>query len=970
MQAGLPSVSCSSCAAPAGEEAPQRKVATDFFTARRGDVINTVHKLGPVMTSCKTTPRRLPDWQWILAWTILGLLAFGARAGLAQTVNFNFAGAPTSVANTGESEVLGDVVLSADFTCGTNADPLCISAAGSIQISYASMVIDNSASTGITVCELLGGVSTCNSPGTYLTGTITAGNSPQGGSVSFGVKAGVNFAAGDQVRISGVRARIDQTPLATPDNSATATVTASPGTVASFSPTSAIIARSADPLTVSVVTAPAVPCQLFDPAAVVEVTEEFGTAFVDYGDPGEGTFPGPPANSRPLFGATNNTRINLVLAGLAPGITIHWPASVSSSTSSAVLDLVSQFSDGSAATYVFGTPDQAASDVVQEQFDIQLTAINFTFTGTGSITGEATLQGQMAPPATPTTARPRYNHPLEPVPAASFLGLRRCNPSGGTISLRAQVDGLSWSGGLEFQLDGPTPITGTTVPVTLEGLLAGTYTLNYLSGGPSGATFTGYSPAQALTLAIGNVRAMTFNFTGPTIANLELLTTPTPVCPSANATVGTFQLANDTADLQIIPGGTTFSFTFNAPIVGAPILTGLGSITPVVAGASMSFSISGSICLPPGGVLTFSGTRLDLSALGDGQNATVLFASTPSSAIHLPANIATVATTNTALCTLPPTVSLTVEPASIMRGQNATLTWGSQNATSLDLQPGIGVVGPQGTQTVSPSDTTTYTLTAQGPGGSAQASATLTVNASAQAPVFSAAGITNGASFVAGISPGSISTIFGTHLSNVTGIVQASDIPLPPQLAGVTVTVNGIAAPLFAVANVNGQEQINFQVPWEVAAQPSATIVVNNDGLLSSPVTVSLLPAFPGIFTTDGTTGAILHGIGSALVTSTSPASPGEVVVLFATGLGAVTITPATGTAPPANPLSSTTIFPTVTVGGAQATVQFSGLAPGFVGLNQVNVLLPSTLPSGSQDLILQLPGGLVASRPVKIAIR
>jgi peptidoglycan-associated lipoprotein len=74
-----------------------------------------------------------------------------------------------------------------------------------------------------------------------------------------------------------------------------------------------------------------------------------------------------------------------------------------------------------------------------------------------------------------------------------------------------------------------------------------------------------------------------------------------------------------------------------------------------------------------------------------------------------------------------PSVSLTVEPANIQRGQSATLRWSSQNATDLELQPGIGRVDPQGTRSVSPTDSTTYTLRGTGPGGSNEATARLTV---------------------------------------------------------------------------------------------------------------------------------------------------------------------------------------------------------------------------------------------------
>jgi peptidoglycan-associated lipoprotein len=76
-----------------------------------------------------------------------------------------------------------------------------------------------------------------------------------------------------------------------------------------------------------------------------------------------------------------------------------------------------------------------------------------------------------------------------------------------------------------------------------------------------------------------------------------------------------------------------------------------------------------------------------------------------------------------------PSVTLAADPTSIQRGQSSTLRWSSQNATDLDIQPGVGSVGPSGTRSVSPNDSTTYTITAKGAGGTAEASARVTVTA-------------------------------------------------------------------------------------------------------------------------------------------------------------------------------------------------------------------------------------------------
>lgn len=75
-----------------------------------------------------------------------------------------------------------------------------------------------------------------------------------------------------------------------------------------------------------------------------------------------------------------------------------------------------------------------------------------------------------------------------------------------------------------------------------------------------------------------------------------------------------------------------------------------------------------------------------------------------------------------------PTATLRAEPSVIERGQSSTLSWNSTNATELQIDPGIGTIGPQGSTTVTPESSTTYTIVATGPGGRAEATARVTVN--------------------------------------------------------------------------------------------------------------------------------------------------------------------------------------------------------------------------------------------------
>ncbi|MBI4480788.1 MAG: hypothetical protein HY651_12265 [Acidobacteria bacterium] len=866
------------------------------------------------------------------------------------------------VANSGLSEVLGDILLTVTAACGSSTDTFCVSKIETIQIRFTNVTIDNSVATGIRICETVGGSFLCNQDGNLVTGAVTVSSD----TISIAVKQGVNLAAGDRLTIAGVRARIASSVLLTPGTEANAVVSATPAAEATFPPDTLVVARSADPLSLQVSGVPEIPCEIGDATPIVIVREGFNAAFVDYGDTAERSFPGQPLLPRPQLGGNTNTRVRLVLSGLGSSVGIQWPVTVAAVNSNAVLALLSQTLDGTTATYIYGTPDQLQSDQISETFAVRLNPASFIFSGSNPLTGIVSIQGQVLPPANPANFRPRFNHPLEPDPGLIFFLLKRCTTpttSTGTAQVLAKAGELPWTGTLNYRLVGPVLFTGNRASDSVAGLPVGSYTANYLSGGPAGATFASITPANVRELSTGGTVDYTFNFTGPTIANLELTAAPLTLCASASTAVASFQLVNRTGDVQIIPAGAALTFTFSHPIDALPSVTGLGTVSTTSTPATVTYQLSDALSLPPGGAVTFSGTRLNMNGIANGQNATVQLTSAPSSAVQLPSDQLVLGTTTAPACI--PVVNLSVTPATIQLGQSATLQWSTQNTTGLDLQPGVGSVPLQGSLTVSPSVTTTYVMTAQGPKGTGQASVVLTVT---PAPKFSSSGVINAASLVPGLVAGSIGTIIGMDLSNVSGFVQATTVPLPAQLAGTSVRVNGIAAPLFAIGSTSGQQRIDFQVPWEIAGQSSATLVVKNNTLESDPVQLTPLDTLPGIFTAGGTAGAIVHSTSGAMVTATNPAFRGEVVVIYATGLGSVTFPPATGAATLSDPPSVSTPLPIVTVGGVTAPVIFSGLAPGFVGLYQVRVQVPPNAPSGSQDVVIQAGGR--SSNSVKIAIQ
>jgi uncharacterized protein (TIGR03437 family) len=237
-------------------------------------------------------------------------------------------------------------------------------------------------------------------------------------------------------------------------------------------------------------------------------------------------------------------------------------------------------------------------------------------------------------------------------------------------------------------------------------------------------------------------------------------------------------------------------------------------------------------------------------------------------------------------------------------------------------------------------------------------------------------GVVNAAGYRSdsGVAPGSIVSIFGVALSAVSA-AGANILPLPTLLGGTTAVFSvdsgsgqttKIDMPLF----YSSSGQVNAQIPFEARPGTTATMTLSVDGLAGAPLAVRVASYNPGLFsrTQDGSgPGAILHGYGPP-VTSDLPARPGEPVSLYATGLGAVDNRPDTGKAASSLLLSNTLVRPAVSIGGRDAVVTFSGLAPGFVGLYQVNVSVPTDLADGEHPVVLNIGG--VSSNTVKLSVR
>jgi minor extracellular serine protease Vpr len=212
--------------------------------------------------------------------------------------------------------------------------------------------------------------------------------------------------------------------------------------------------------------------------------------------------------------------------------------------------------------------------------------------------------------------------------------------------------------------------------------------------------------------------------------------------------------------------------------------------------------------------------------------------------------------------------------------------------------------------------------------------------------------VVNAASYLPGISPGGIATIFGQNLSSVTDIVTEQSDPLPLELAGIQVTVNGVTAPLFSVAFANGEDQISFQVPYETPTGLSAAqIEIFNYGNSVGTIVADSFTEDSDIFLYDGNYAVAVRYPDYTLIGPDNPAHPGDILTLYTTGLGPLSIGLTDGFGAPSDPLAYTVDPFEVTVNGEQCQVLFSGLAPGFVGLDQINLTLPIDLPPGNLDI-------------------
>jgi uncharacterized protein (TIGR03437 family) len=270
-------------------------------------------------------------------------------------------------------------------------------------------------------------------------------------------------------------------------------------------------------------------------------------------------------------------------------------------------------------------------------------------------------------------------------------------------------------------------------------------------------------------------------------------------------------------------------------------------------------------------------------------------------------------------------------------------------------------------------------------GGASSQTLTLPIAILPSAPSISA--VRNGASFAvdAPLAPGSFASVFGSAFGSGD---QLSGFPAT-SFSGVSVTFNGIKAPLFHL--IASADQIDLLVPSELPESGNVTVKVTTPDGASPGFTVPMAAAAPGVFYVPSLANPrrrnaamlfantawrvmpdalaqelkIPGNCRAAKIDAASicgePARSGDSIQLYVTGLGKTLPPLATGAAAAASgsPLYPTVQPPAVTIGGVPAQVQFSGLAPGYAGLYQINVVVPSAAPAGDDvPIAVTMPNG------------
>jgi uncharacterized protein (TIGR03437 family) len=224
--------------------------------------------------------------------------------------------------------------------------------------------------------------------------------------------------------------------------------------------------------------------------------------------------------------------------------------------------------------------------------------------------------------------------------------------------------------------------------------------------------------------------------------------------------------------------------------------------------------------------------------------------------------------------------------------------------------------------------------------------------------------VVNAADFTQSVAPGGLISLFGTNLSPTN--MATNEVPLPTALGDSCLTLNGAPIPMLFVSG----GQVNAQLPFDVAG--NAVMVLHTPGGVSDNFNVTIQTNAPSVFRS-GTAGpqsgipTVVRASNNQLVTLSNPVHAGDELVIYATGLGQVSPNVKAGDPSPSKPLALTLVPPIVTLSNATLPVHYSGLAPGFVGVYQINVGVPIHPETGFGLPLTISQGGVKTTMQVRV---
>jgi len=212
-------------------------------------------------------------------------------------------------------------------------------------------------------------------------------------------------------------------------------------------------------------------------------------------------------------------------------------------------------------------------------------------------------------------------------------------------------------------------------------------------------------------------------------------------------------------------------------------------------------------------------------------------------------------------------------------------------------------------------------------------------------------------------SPGSLFSAYGINFTS-DSISSASNFPLPTTLGGLSLLANGIPAPLIAVS----PWQVNAQLSPELSQGPAAFQLRFTDGASPPAVAADIQSIAPAIFLLPTAANvapgqaAAFHANSAIPADQAHPATAGEVLEIYGTGLGSTSPVVAAGAAAPSSPPARTLVIPQVLIGNVSAQVLFSGLTPGLAGVYQMNAVVPGGLKPGFQSVVWKIDNNTISN--------